>query len=74
MELGRGQIPGSILATLFDNVKGNALTFVQRTHSGTLDSADVYKNVFRSILGLNESKSFGSVEKFNCSDSHFGLP
>jgi hypothetical protein len=53
-----------------DNVKGDLLSFVQAIHAGTLDGADVDKNVLAAVIWLDEAKAFLAVEPLHGSLRH----
>src|SRR6266700_3658040 len=50
------------------------LAFIERTHAGTLDGADVHEHVVAAIVGLNEAEALCRVEPLNCSGSHLDSP
>src|SRR6202046_1531794 len=66
------QIAGRNLAALAvsDLVVGQLVAFIQRAHSGPLDSRDMDKNVLAAVIGLNETVAFFAVEPFHCSRIH----
>jgi signal transduction histidine kinase len=51
----------------------NALSFVERRQSGTLDGTDVYEHIFATALRLNEPVTLGRIEPLHSAGSHARL-
>ena len=70
--LGRLQLIGGHLARLVvaDHLVAELLALYDVAHSGALYGRDVYKNVGRTIVRLNKTKTLGGVEPFNCAGAH----
>ena len=71
--LSRLKIRRGVFASLIGDVKRNLLTFVQAAHACALDGAHVYEHIRATIIRLDKTKAFLSVEPFNCTLSHIGL-
>src|SRR3984893_11524479 len=50
------------------------LAFVERTHAGALDGADVHEHVVAAVIRLNEAEALCCVEPLNCSGCHLTSP
>lgn len=57
------------VTTAFE-VEGHGLTIVKLLNSGAFKSGNMNKNVPRSLLGSNETKTFLSVEPFHGAIGH----
>src|SRR3984885_8371084 len=49
------------------------LAFIERTHAGAFDGADMDEHVVAAVIRLNEAEALCRVEPLNCSGSHFNF-
>jgi hypothetical protein len=66
-----GQVFGRGFAVLSSlKLVRNLLSFVQATEACALYGRDMYKYIFRTIFGLDETIAFGGVKPFYSTSSH----
>src|SRR5215470_10257274 len=63
--LTRATVPNDFVAEL--------LTLAQIRHTGTFDCSDMNEDVSATVVGLNETKTFLSVEPLHCSLGHVSI-
>jgi hypothetical protein len=64
------EIAGGLLAAFGDDLVADFLTFVERTHSGALDGADVHEHILGAIIRLNKAEALLGIEELYSSNRH----
>ncbi|MGY3587528.1 hypothetical protein ACVIGB_003420 [Bradyrhizobium sp. USDA 4341] len=72
--LAHSQVLGGRFAAVFPLFVTNLCTLIQAAQTGLFDRRDVHEYVFATVVGLNESVSFGWIKPLNSTCSHVVSP